>query len=120
LPPLQDDGPPSDFYGRFSNTDRRGGSRDRRSSRSSRDWLKNDDDEEGRFRRGGSGGRTDNKWSRNSRSSSGTDWLFGDDKRSSRSPSYGSRSPSYGNRSSSYGNRSSSYGNRSPSSGGRD
>ncbi|KAK6121294.1 hypothetical protein DH2020_044997 [Rehmannia glutinosa] len=68
LPALQDDGPPSDYYGRFSNTERRPqrSSRDNiRGFRTSRDWLDND----GGFRRGGRSGRTDNNWSRNSRSS---------------------------------------------------
>lgn len=111
LPPLQDDGPPMDFYGKFSNNDRsrRGGLRDNRrgglrgdrrggssfSSRSSRDWLDgNDDDEDNSFRRGGRGGRSDNRWSKNSRSS-GSDWLIGD-RRSSRSPSFGSDDRSFG------------------------
>ncbi|KAK4402062.1 DEAD-box ATP-dependent RNA helicase 3B, chloroplastic [Sesamum angolense] len=103
LPPLQDDGPPSDYYGRFSNSDRRsprgsrdqrgprdqrGGSRDRRGFKSSRDWL-DDIVGEDNSRRGGHGGRTENRWSRNSRSS-GSDWLIGD-RQSSRSPSFGSR-----------------------------
>ncbi|KAI3448406.1 hypothetical protein Pfo_005071 [Paulownia fortunei] len=90
LPPLQDDGPPSDYYGRFSNTERRSqrGSRDRRGSRSSQDWLDNDDVEDG-FRRGGRSSRSENKWSSNSRSS-GSDWLIGD-RRPSRSPSFGAR-----------------------------
>ncbi|XP_051146553.1 DEAD-box ATP-dependent RNA helicase 3, chloroplastic [Andrographis paniculata] len=98
LPPLQDDGPSSDFYGRFSNNERRGGSsrrgggggglRDRRGSRSSRDWLDDSDDSDNNFRRGGRGGRSENRWSRNSRSSGSNDWLIGSgDRRSSRSPS---------------------------------
>ncbi|GER41923.1 DEAD-box ATP-dependent RNA helicase [Striga asiatica] len=102
LPSLQDDGPPSDYYGRFSNSDRRsqrGGSRDRRDSRSSRGWLNSSDDEDSS--RSGRGGRSDNKWS----SSSSSDWLFGNDRRSSRSSSYGSRSPSFGSRSFSSGGR---------------
>ncbi|KAL2254241.1 DEAD-box ATP-dependent RNA helicase 3, chloroplastic [Sesamum indicum] len=109
LPPLQDDGPPSDFYGRFSNSDRRsprgsrdqrggsrdqrGGSRDRRSFRSSRDWLDDIDDEDN-SRRGSRSSRTENRWSRNSRSS-GSDWLIGD-RQSSRSPSFGSRDRNFG------------------------
>ncbi|XP_073269398.1 DEAD-box ATP-dependent RNA helicase 3, chloroplastic [Primulina huaijiensis] len=96
LPPLQDDGPPSDYYGKFSNSERRPqrGTRDSRGGvRSSRDWLDDDNFENG-FRKGGrSSGRTENTWSRNSRSSSGSDWLI-NDRRSSRSPS----SPSFGNR----------------------
>ncbi|KAL3651463.1 hypothetical protein CASFOL_004465 [Castilleja foliolosa] len=120
LPPLQDDGPPSDYYGRFSNSERRpsprgggGGSRDRRgggSRTSSRDWLDSSNSDDG-FRRGGrSSGRTENTWSRNSRSSgggggggSGSDWLIGGDRQSSRPSSFGSRSSSYGGRSPSYG-----------------
>ncbi|KAL9141081.1 hypothetical protein ABFS82_14G079700 [Erythranthe guttata] len=90
LPPLQDDGPASDYYGRFSNNERRpqrgggggGGSRDSRGG-GSRSWSDNG---------GGSrGGSRDNNWSKNSRSSgSGSDWLVSD-RRSSRSPSGGSR-----------------------------
>ncbi|KAH6837691.1 putative mitochondrial RNA helicase 2 [Perilla frutescens var. hirtella] len=127
LPPLQDDGPAGDFYGRFSNNERRsprGGSSDRRGFRSSRDWLDADDDFEDGFRSGGrsSGRGGGNSWSKNSRSSGG-DWLIGDS-RSSR-PSFGgrdsSRSPSFGGRDSS---RSPSFGgrdsSRSPSFGGRD
>ncbi|KAI3445510.1 hypothetical protein Pfo_002175 [Paulownia fortunei] len=99
LPPLQDDGPPSDYYGRFSNSDRRSdrrpqrGSTDRRGFRSSRDWL-NDNDNEGGFKRGGLGSRSENRWSSNSRSS-GSDWLIGD-RRSSRSPSFGVKDRSFG------------------------
>ncbi|XP_073118628.1 DEAD-box ATP-dependent RNA helicase 3A, chloroplastic [Henckelia pumila] len=94
LPPLQDDGPPSDYYGKFSNNERRPqrGSRDSRGFRSSRDWL-DDDNFDNDSKRGGRSGRTENGWSRNSRSSSGSDWLI-NDRRSSRSPS----SPSFGNR----------------------
>ncbi|RDX71750.1 DEAD-box ATP-dependent RNA helicase 3, chloroplastic, partial [Mucuna pruriens] len=103
LPPLQDDGPPSDFYGKFSDRDRsnrrgstsrggfssRGGfaSRDRRGFKTSRGWdgdQDSDDDDFGdRSRRGGrnfkSGG---NSWSRAGKSS-GDDWLIGG-RRSSR------------------------------------
>ncbi|KAK4491323.1 hypothetical protein RD792_002059 [Penstemon davidsonii] len=104
LPALQDDGPPSDSYGRFSNSERRspprgGGSRDNRGGgfKSSRDWLDNDDSEDG-FRRGGcSSNRSENSWAKKSRSiSSGSDWLIGD-RRSSGSSSSRS-SPSFGNR----------------------
>ncbi|KAL3843605.1 hypothetical protein ACJIZ3_001008 [Penstemon smallii] len=104
LPALQDDGPPSDSYGRFSNNERRspprgGGSRDNRGGgfKSSRDWLDNDDSEDG-FRRGGrSSNRSENSWAKKSRSiSSGSDWLIGD-RRSSGSSSSRS-SPSFGNR----------------------
>lgn len=97
LPQLQDDGPASDFYGRFSNTERRpqrGGSRDSRggSSRSSsRDWLSSDDGNDGFSRGGRSSNRNENSWSRNSRSG-GSDWLIGGgDRRSSRSPSFGNK-----------------------------
>uniref|UniRef100_A0A5B7AYF5 RNA helicase n=1 Tax=Davidia involucrata TaxID=16924 RepID=A0A5B7AYF5_DAVIN len=82
LPALQDDGPASDYYGRFSNRDRGmgGGSRDRKGFRASRGWGGGRDtaidDNEGDFRRGGRGNRSDNSWSRNSRSS-GSDWLIG-------------------------------------------
>ncbi|GFP95043.1 dead-box ATP-dependent RNA helicase 3 chloroplastic [Phtheirospermum japonicum] len=117
LPPLQDDGPPSDYYGRFSNSERRssprgggGGSRDRRgggSRTSSRDWLDSNNDDYDGFRRGGrSSGRTENAWSRNSNSRSnggGSDWLIGGDRQPSRSSTFGSRSPSSGGRSPSYG-----------------
>ncbi|KAK4476782.1 hypothetical protein RD792_015942 [Penstemon davidsonii] len=97
LPALQDDGPPSDFYGRFSNSERRSprsSSNQRGRSRSS--WLDSSDSEDG-FRRGGgrSSNRSENRWSSgNTRSSSsGSDWLIGD-RRTSRTPS--SRSPSFG------------------------
>ncbi|KAG8363992.1 hypothetical protein BUALT_Bualt19G0080000 [Buddleja alternifolia] len=88
LPPLQDDGPPSDSYGRFSNNERRPqrGSRDRGGFRSSRDWLDGDDNDG--FKRGGRSGRSENSWSKNSRSS-GSDWLISDRRSSSRSPSSG-------------------------------
>ncbi|GAB4848223.1 DEAD-box ATP-dependent RNA helicase 3, chloroplastic [Ancistrocladus abbreviatus] len=103
LPALQDDGPPSDFYGRFSNRERsfHGVSRDRRGSRTSRglgsgrdsDFDDNDDDE---YRRGGRSNRFNKRWSQNSRSSV-DDWLIGD-RRSNRSSSSGSsmRSRSFG------------------------
>ncbi|KAL2477795.1 DEAD-box ATP-dependent RNA helicase 3 [Forsythia ovata] len=96
LPALQDDGPPSDYYGRFSNSDRRSrsDSKDRRGTRSSRDWLDSDDGK-GNSMRGGRGRRSESSWSKNSRSS-GSDWLIGD-RRSGQSPSFGSRrSPSFG------------------------
>ncbi|KAK7397055.1 hypothetical protein VNO78_18222 [Psophocarpus tetragonolobus] len=101
LPPLQDDGPPSDFYGRFSDRDRsnrrgsssrggfssRGGSsRDRRGFKSSRGWdgEDSDDDDFGdRSRRGGRNFKTGNSWSRAAGKSSGDDWLIGG-RRSSR------------------------------------
>ncbi|XP_027928231.1 DEAD-box ATP-dependent RNA helicase 3, chloroplastic-like [Vigna unguiculata] len=105
LPPLQDDGPPSDFYGRFSDRERgnrrgstsrggfssRGGgfaSRDRRGFKSSRGWDGEDSDDDDfsdrSSRRGGrnfkSGG---NSWSRAGGKSGGDDWLIGG-RRSSR------------------------------------
>ncbi|KAK6119075.1 hypothetical protein DH2020_047193 [Rehmannia glutinosa] len=95
LPPLQDDGPPSDYYGRFSNSDRRSdrrpqrGSMDRRGFRSSRDWSDDSGLESG-FKRGGRSGRSENRWSGGNSRSSGSDWLIGD-RRSSRSPSFGGK-----------------------------
>ncbi|KAI3987540.1 hypothetical protein MKX01_003226 [Papaver californicum] len=85
LPALQDDGPPSDNYGRFSNRDRgsRGGSRERGGGfRSSRGGYggggRNSDDEGGYPRRGGRSFRSDDNYSRNSRSNGGgDDWLIG-------------------------------------------
>ncbi|XP_039048679.1 DEAD-box ATP-dependent RNA helicase 3, chloroplastic-like [Hibiscus syriacus] len=83
LPPLQDDGPSSDFYGKFSSRDRdrfsQGGSRERRGSRTSRGWG-NGRDSDNEFQ----GGRS--SWSRASRSSM-DDWLIGSS-RSKRSPSH--------------------------------
>ncbi|KAL2513841.1 DEAD-box ATP-dependent RNA helicase 3 [Forsythia ovata] len=92
LPALQEDGPPSDYYGKFSNSDRRSQrrSRDQGGFRSSRDWLDGDDND---FRRGGRGGRSESGWSKNSRSNM-SDWLIGD--RPSRSSSFGSRDRSFG------------------------
>ncbi|KAJ1393319.1 RNA helicase, DEAD-box type, Q motif [Sesbania bispinosa] len=92
LPPLQDDGPPSDFYGKFSDRDRssRKGStsRDRRGFKTSRGWDggRDSDDEFGdSFRRGGRSYKTGNSWSRGAKRSEG-DWLIGG-RRSSRSSS---------------------------------
>ncbi|MFS7978802.1 putative RNA helicase transcription factor interactor and regulator CCHC(Zn) family [Helianthus anomalus] len=96
LPALQDDGPASDFYGKFSNRERssrgagsrRGGARGGwgGSSRFS------SDDEGDSFRRGGRSGGS--SWSRGgSRSGGGgggSDWLIGE-RRSSRTPSFGTR-----------------------------
>ncbi|GMI79412.1 embryo defective 1138 [Hibiscus trionum] len=87
LPPLQDDGPSGDFYGKFSSRDRsssrdrfsRGGSKERRGSRTSRGWG-NDRDSDNEFQ----GGRS--SWSRASRSSR-DDWLIGSS-RSKRLPSH--------------------------------
>ncbi|CAN6280725.1 unnamed protein product [Urochloa humidicola] len=104
LPALQDDGPPADSYGRFSN-DR--GSRNRRSrgggsTRGRGGW---DSDGEG-FRRGGRSFRSDNdSWSED-------DWSGGG-RKSNRSSSFGGRSSSYSSRGSpSFGSRSSSFGGR--------
>lgn len=96
LPALQDDGPPSDNYGRFSGRDRTsrgGGSRDRGYRGGARGgsrggWGGRDSDSDDGFRRGGQSYRTENTWSRSSRGSS-DDWLIGGG-RSSR-PSFGSR-----------------------------
>ncbi|KAL5219500.1 hypothetical protein ABZP36_020184 [Zizania latifolia] len=114
LPALQDDGPATDSYGRFSNSDR--GSRNRRSRGGGPrgggrgGW---DSDGEDRFRRGGRSFRSDNdSWSDD-------DWSGG--RRTNRSSSIGGRSSSVGGRSSSYGSRSSpSFGGRSSSFGTRD
>ncbi|VAI39341.1 unnamed protein product [Triticum turgidum subsp. durum] len=118
LPVLQDDGPATDSYGRFSNSDR--GSRNRRGSsrggmgggsRGRGSW----DSDEG-FRRGGrSSSRPDNDiWSDD-------DFSGGGVRRSNRSSSPGGGRSSYGGRggSSSFGDRSSSFGERSSSYGGR-
>lgn len=90
LPVLQDDGPPTDNYGRFSNWDRgsRGGSRER-GHRGSRNWGGRDYDSDDGFRRGGRSNRTDNSWSMSSRRSD-DDWLISG-RRSGRSSSFGSR-----------------------------
>ncbi|KAI4349842.1 hypothetical protein L6164_010391 [Bauhinia variegata] len=90
LPPLQDDGPPSDFYGKFSDRERsrRGGSRDQRSSRNPRGWgggRNSDDDFDNSFRRGGRSYKDGNSRSQAARSSK-DDWLIGS-RRSSRSSS---------------------------------
>ncbi|XP_010551750.1 PREDICTED: DEAD-box ATP-dependent RNA helicase 3, chloroplastic-like [Tarenaya hassleriana] len=92
LPPLQDDGPASDFYGRFSGRDRmpRGGSRGGssrglQSGRGSRGWGGGRDSNNERER-----GR--NNWSRLSRESSRDDWLISGGRRSSRSSSSSSSS----------------------------
>ncbi|KAL5582773.1 hypothetical protein UlMin_015215 [Ulmus minor] len=92
LPPLQDDGPSGDNYGRFSNRERgsrRGGSsfrgrggpggsssRGRGGFKSSRGWGGSDDDDDV-FRSGGRTSRKpNNSFSRFSKSS-GDDWLIG-------------------------------------------
>ncbi|KAJ6344872.1 hypothetical protein OIU77_007132 [Salix suchowensis] len=86
LPALQDDGPPSDFYGRFSSRDRpaRGGPRGQRGGfRSSHGWGSGrDSDDGGMYRRGGRSNSNENSRSWMSRSS-GDDWLVGG-RRSSR------------------------------------
>lgn len=101
LPMLQDDGPAGDFYGKFSNRERSsrgGGSRRGGSSGSRGGWggsggsRFSSDDEGDSYRRGGrsSGGSS---WSRGGSGGSrtgGSDWLIGE-RRSSRSPSFGSR-----------------------------
>ncbi|KAJ0442890.1 putative RNA helicase transcription factor interactor and regulator CCHC(Zn) family [Helianthus annuus] len=87
LPALQDDGPAGDFYGRFSNRERssRGGGSRRGGWGSSGGSRFSSNDEGDSFRRGGrSGGRG------GSRSGGGSDWLIGE-RRSSRSPSFGTR-----------------------------
>ncbi|XXG78832.1 hypothetical protein AAC387_Pa09g0010 [Persea americana] len=71
LPALQDDGPASDNYGRSS-----------------------DDDDDDGFRRGGRSYKTENSWSRNSRSSD-DDWLIGN-RRSNRPSSFGNKDRSFG------------------------
>ncbi|KAK7356225.1 hypothetical protein VNO80_15493 [Phaseolus coccineus] len=79
LPPLQDDEPASDFYGKFFDRDRsnrRGSnSRDQRGFKSSRGWeggLDSDDE----FGRGGRNFRSGNNRSRMGKNS-GDDWLIG-------------------------------------------
>ncbi|KAG0487728.1 hypothetical protein HPP92_009823 [Vanilla planifolia] len=66
LPALQDDGPPSDYYGHFSNRERgsRGGFQGSKRFRNmgSRDYSSDDE-----FRRGGRSYRTGNGWSKYSR-----------------------------------------------------
>uniref|UniRef100_K4A670 RNA helicase n=2 Tax=Setaria italica TaxID=4555 RepID=K4A670_SETIT len=115
LPALQDDGPPADSYGRFSN-DR--GSKNRRSrgggsARGRGGW---DSEGEDRFRRGGRSFRSDNDSGRSFRSDNDSwsedDWSGGG-RKSNRSSSFGSRSSSYSSRGSpSFGGRSSSFGAR--------
>ncbi|KAK1280939.1 hypothetical protein QJS04_geneDACA004766 [Acorus gramineus] len=95
LPPLQDDSPSSDNYGRFSNRERgfRGGSRER-GFRSSRNWGgsgsgRGSDRGDDGFRRGGRSFRSDNNWSRNS-AESDDGWLIGG-RKSNRSSPFGNR-----------------------------
>ncbi|KAF3788058.1 DEAD-box ATP-dependent RNA helicase 3 [Nymphaea thermarum] len=85
LPPLQDDAPARDNYGRFSNRDRgsRGGfTRGSKGPQTQRrgGWS----DDEGNFRRGGQSYRTGKSWSQGSKSREDDDWLISG-KRSSRS-----------------------------------
>lgn len=96
LPPLQDDGPASDFYGKFSDRERsnRRNPRDGRGGfRSSRGWDggRGSDDEFGdSSRRGGrSYNRSGSSWSKPERSGR-DDWLIGG-RRTSRSPSSSDR-----------------------------
>jgi len=93
LPALQDDGPPSDYYGKFSGRDRnnrRGSSGDRKGFRSSRGWDGGRDSasDDGLFRSGGRSYRADNNRSRFSKSS-GDDWLIGGRQSRTRDRSFG-------------------------------
>ncbi|KAJ8466167.1 hypothetical protein OPV22_028719 [Ensete ventricosum] len=96
LPTLQDDGPTTDNYGRFSNRERgyRGGSSRDRNQRGFRSSGARDSNSDDGLRRGGRVYRTDNSWSRSPRGSE-DDWLLGS-RRSSRSSSYGNRDRSFG------------------------
>ncbi|WOL15790.1 DEAD-box ATP-dependent RNA helicase 3, chloroplastic-like isoform X1 [Canna indica] len=108
LPTLQDDGPATDYYGRFSNRDRssRGGGSRGRGQRGSRSWGGQDSDSDDGYRRGGRAYKTDNNswsrspktdnnsWSRSPRASE-DDWLIGG-RRSNRTSSFGSRERSFG------------------------
>ncbi|CAL9078987.1 RNA helicase [Musa troglodytarum] len=96
LPTLQDDGPSTDNYGRFSNRERgyRGGFSRDRNQRGVRSWGARGSDSDDGFRRGGRVYRTDNSWSRSPRGSE-DDWLIGG-RRSSRSSSYGNRDRGFG------------------------
>ncbi|KAL4556376.1 hypothetical protein LXL04_039027 [Taraxacum kok-saghyz] len=101
LPVLEDNSPPSDSYGRFSNRERSyrgggggGGGARREGSGGSRGWgggRSSSRDDGDNFRRGGRGGGS--SWSSGGSRTGGSDWLVGD-RRSSSS----SRSPSFGNR----------------------
>uniref|UniRef100_A0A1D1ZIM5 RNA helicase n=1 Tax=Anthurium amnicola TaxID=1678845 RepID=A0A1D1ZIM5_9ARAE len=93
LPALQDDSPPSDNYGRFSNGDRgsRRGSRER-GFKGSRSWGGRSSDDDDGYRRGRSN-RSDNNWSQNSRGSD--DWLISG-RRSNRSLPFGSKDRGFG------------------------
>lgn len=97
LPALQDDGPPGDYYGKFSNRDRgfRGGSRGQRGYSNSRSWDRDSSGGGDRFgnRRGGRSNRSSSSWSSSPRDSPrdvASDWLIGGG-RSGRSSSFGNR-----------------------------
>ncbi|XP_052194443.1 DEAD-box ATP-dependent RNA helicase 3, chloroplastic [Diospyros lotus] len=105
LPALQDDGPPSDHYGRFSNRDRgvRGGSREQKCFRNarSRGWKSDDEGKEFGYKRGGQSSRDSGEgkefgYKRGGQSSrdSGNDWLTGG--RQSRQSSFGNRDRGFG------------------------
>ncbi|WZZ12235.1 hypothetical protein YC2023_105324 [Brassica napus] len=93
LPPLQDDGPSSDNYGRFSSRDRmpRGGGGSRGSRFGGRGGSSRGRDDDRRSRSSGSGGSS---WSRGGGGSRGSsdDWLIGGG--SERRSSSSSRGPS--------------------------
>ncbi|CAN6862281.1 unnamed protein product [Brassica oleracea] len=93
LPPLQDDGPSSDNYGRFSSRDRmpRGGGGSRGSRFGGRGGSSRGRDDDRRSRSSGGGGSS---WSRGGGGSRGSsdDWLIGGG--SDRRPSSSSRGPS--------------------------
>ncbi|KAJ0780950.1 putative RNA helicase transcription factor interactor and regulator CCHC(Zn) family [Helianthus annuus] len=96
LPVLEDDGPASDFYGRFSNErSSRGGRRESGSSGSRGGWGGNSrfssgDEGDNNFRRGGRSGGRGGGSSRSSGGSrsGGSDWLISDRRRA---PSSGNR-----------------------------
>ncbi|PWA82452.1 zinc finger, CCHC-type [Artemisia annua] len=100
LPMLQDDGPAGDFYGKFSNRERssrgagsrRGGSSGYRGGWGGGGGSRYSSDDDGdSYRRGGRSGGS--SWSRGGSGGSrtgGSDWLIGE-RRSSRSPSFGTR-----------------------------
>ncbi|RID43656.1 hypothetical protein BRARA_I00503 [Brassica rapa] len=99
LPPLQDDGPSSDNYGRFSSRDRmpRGGGGSRGSRFGGRGGSSRGRDDDRRSRSSGGGGSS---WSRGGGGSRGSsdDWLIGggSDRRSSSSSRGPSRERSFG------------------------
>ncbi|XP_076954111.1 DEAD-box ATP-dependent RNA helicase 3, chloroplastic-like [Bidens hawaiensis] len=88
LPALEDDGPANDFYGRFSNNERRtsrGGRREDGGSSVSRGgWggngrFSSGDEGDNSFRRGGRGGGS--SWSSGGSRTTGNDWLISDRRR---------------------------------------